>query len=164
MKNAPRAILDDPLSPSQRRYCMSQIRAKNTKPEILVRKGLHRKGFRYRLHDKQLPGCPDIVLARYRAVIFVHGCFWHGHECHLFKLPATRSDFWQQKITRNKLVDARAQKALQLLGWRVLTVWECSLRGRTRRNYDEVIGSIGAWLASEAPETSIDGMTEGIAW
>ena len=116
----------------QRSYNMSRIRAKDTKPEMLVRKFLHANGFRYKLHDKTLPGKPDIVLPKYRTVIFVHGCFWHGHtNCKYFKVPKTRTKWWLAKINRNKANDKKAQKALRKEGWKVINIWECSLK-RTR--------------------------------
>lgn len=113
----------------QRSYNMSRIRAKDTKPEMLVRKFLHANGFRYKLHDKTLPGKPDIVLPKYRTVIFVHGCFWHGHtNCKYFIVPKTRTKWWLAKINRNKANDEKAQKALRKEGWKVINVWECSLK------------------------------------
>ena len=116
----------------QRSYNMSRIRAKDTKPEMLVRKFLHANGFRYKLHDKTLAGKPDIVLPKYRTVIFVHGCFWHGHtNCKYFIVPKTRTKWWLAKINRNKANDEKAQKALRKEGWKVINVWECSLK-RTR--------------------------------
>jgi DNA mismatch endonuclease (patch repair protein) len=112
-----------------RSYNMSQIKATNTKPELLVRKFLHAQGFRYKLHDKTLPGKPDIVLPKYKTIIFIHGCFWHGHtNCKYFKVPQTRTQWWQDKINRNKANDAKAIKALKKEGWKVITVWECKLR------------------------------------
>jgi DNA mismatch endonuclease (patch repair protein) len=118
---------------------MSRIRGKDTKPEMLLRRGLHATGLRFRLHVPELPGKPDLVFPRHHAVILVHGCFWHGHNCPLFKLPATRPEFWAAKITGNQERDQRAAKALQAAGWRVLTVWECSLKGTGRRPLDEVL-------------------------
>lgn len=124
---------------------MSGIRGKNTRPELLIRKALHARGFRYRLHC-DLPGKPDICLPRHRAVIFVHGCFWHGHDCHLFKWPATRPEFWRAKIGRNREVDAAAEEALLAAGWRVATVWECALKGRERLPLEEVVLHCANWL------------------
>ncbi len=112
-----------------RSYNMSQIRSTNTKPELLVRKFLHAQGYRYRLHDKKLPGHPDIVLPKYKTIIFIHGCFWHGHaNCKYYKVPQTRTEWWLAKISRNKANDAKAAKALKKEGWKVITVWECSLK------------------------------------
>lgn len=131
----------DVLTPEQRRLNMSRIRAKDTKPEILVRRGLHRLGFRFRLHDGRLPGRPDLVLPRYRTVIFVHGCFWHDHGCILCKRPATRLEFWQAKFKANKERDEEAIRLLLASGWRVLIIWECSLRGPVRSSILEVLNA-----------------------
>ncbi len=108
---------------------MSRIRGTNSKLEVLVRSALHARGFRYRLGGAGLPGKPDIVLPKYGTVVFVHGCFWHGHNCPLYRLPKTRPDFWAAKIESNKARDARVESQLRESGWRVELVWECSLRG-----------------------------------
>lgn len=121
----------DSLTPEQRSAQMSRIRSSNTKLEVLVRKGLHARGLRYRLGGAKLPGRPDIVLPKYRTVVFVHGCFWHGHDCPLYRLPKTRPEFWADKIGKNRTRDQRVTSGLEAMGWRVLTVWECSLRGKT---------------------------------
>ncbi len=136
---------------------MSGIRGTNTKPELLLRKGLHALGFRFRLHDRSLPGKPDIVLPRYKAVIFAHGCFWHGHDCHLFKWPSTRPEFWQAKIARNRAVDERTDAALTEAGWRQAVVWECALKGKTRLPFEDVIQSCAEWLRSDRPRLEIRG-------
>jgi len=108
---------------------MSRIKGKNTKPEMLVRRFLHGKGFRYKLHDKSLPGKPDIVLPKYKTVIFVHGCFWHGHKkCKYFVVPKTRTDWWLNKINGNIANDNNASQALKKEGWKILTIWECQLK------------------------------------
>jgi DNA mismatch endonuclease (patch repair protein) len=138
--------MTDVLSPEQRRLNMSRIRSKDTKPELLLRRELHARGLRYRLHRKDLPGSPDIVLPRYRAVILVHGCFWHGHDCPLFRLPATRRDFWETKIAANKDRDARNNAALVAAGWRVLVVWECALKGPARQPLEAIPTVIASWL------------------
>ena len=112
-----------------RSFNMSQIRTKNTKPEILVRKFLHANGFRYSLHNKKLPGKPDIVLPKYKIVIFIHGCFWHGHkDCRYFVVPKTRTKWWLNKINANKANDKKAVKTLRKDKWKVITVWECRLK------------------------------------
>lgn len=112
---------------------MSGIRGKDTKPEIVVRRLLYRSGFRYRLHRKDLPGRPDIVLPKYRTAILVHGCFWHGHaDCHLFRLPGSRTEFWKEKIAGNKVRDRRNLLLLHQSGWRTLEIWECALKGKPR--------------------------------
>lgn len=121
----------DSLTPEQRSAQMSRIRGSNTKLEVLVRKGLHARGLRYRLGGAKLPGRPDIVLPKYRTVVFVHGCFWHGHDCPLYRLPKTRPEFWADKIGKNRSRDKRVVEELESSGWRVLTVWECSLRGKS---------------------------------
>lgn len=121
----------DSLTPEQRSAQMSRIRGSNTKLEVLVRKALHARGLRYRLGGAKLPGRPDIVLPKYRTVVFVHGCFWHGHDCPLYRLPKTRPEFWADKIGKNRTRDQRVTSELEAIGWRVLTVWECSLRGKT---------------------------------
>lgn len=133
---------------------MSGIRGRNTKPEILVRSLLHHLGFRFRLHARELPGKPDIVLPRYRAVIFVNGCFWHGHDCPFYRLPRTRSDFWQDKIDRNRASDHRAKDALLAAGWRVAMVWECALRGADA-DIGHVAQHLADWLRSDERETGI---------
>lgn len=112
---------------------MSHIRSKDTKPEQLVRQALWHNGFRYRLHVKGLPGKPDIVLPKYHTVIFINGCFWHGHEgCRYFVIPKTNTSFWLDKITSNKTRDARDESALNEAGWRVVTIWECELKKEIR--------------------------------
>jgi len=112
-----------------RSYNMSRIRDKNTKPEMLVRKFLFSQGYRYRLHDKKLPGKPDIVLPKYRTIIFVHGCFWHGHQgCRYFVVPKTRTDWWLDKINRNIKKDSSAAAALRAMGWHIIEIWECQLK------------------------------------
>ena len=119
----------DVHTPQQRRYNMQQIRAKNTKPEMLVRKFLHANGFRYSLHNKKLPGKPDIVLTKYKTIIFIHGCFWHGHKnCKYFVVPKTRTKWWLNKIKLNKANDEKAVKELKKDGWKVIVVWECALK------------------------------------
>ncbi|WP_375791347.1 very short patch repair endonuclease [Bradyrhizobium sp. vgs-9] len=130
---------------------MSGIRGKNTKPEILLRKLLHNRGFRYRLHTG-LPGKPDLVFPKYDAVIFVHGCFWHRHECHIFKWPSTRPEFWRTKIEGNALRDRRNAAALEEKGWRVGIVWECSLRSRDQAR---IADRCARWLKSSSKHLEI---------
>ena len=137
---------------------MSGIRGKNTKPELLIRKALHARGFRYRLHCKDLPGNPDLCLPKHRAVIFVHGCFWHGHGCHLFKWPKTRPEFWREKIGRNRAVDERAERSLMEGGWRQAMIWECALKGRNRLPLEDVISACADWLNSDRPRLEIKGI------
>ena len=140
--------MPDVLTPQQRSHCMSRIRGKHTKPEMLVRKGLFALGFRYKIHDPNLPGSPDLVFPKYRAVVFVHGCLWHRHQCRAFKWPATNAEFWRKKITRNAERDERNVGLLRSQGWRVLTIWECALKGRTALNYPKHLTVISRWLVS----------------
>ncbi|WP_370462923.1 very short patch repair endonuclease [Parasphingopyxis sp. CP4] len=111
---------------------MAAIRHAHTKPELLIRSGLHKRGFRFRLHSSDLPGKPDIVLKRYRAIVFVNGCFWHGHGCEMFRWPTTRKEFWRSKIEANMRRDQTSISALRASGWKVATVWECALKGRQK--------------------------------
>ena len=136
---------------------MSGIRSKNTRPEMIVRSGLHRAGLRYRLHDKSLPGKPDLVFPKHRAVIFVHGCFWHRHDCSLFKWPKTREEFWRKKIERNREVDARALAALGEAGWRCGVVWECALKGGRQERRESPISDCVRWLKGKKRNLEIRG-------
>src|SRR5690606_37354154 len=127
--------MSDVHNPKTRSYNMSRIRGKDTKPEIIVRKFLHGHGYRYRLHDKKLPGKPDLVLKKYQTVVFIHGCFWHGHEsCKYFVVPKTRTEFWLNKINGNRKKDAESISALKKQGWKVTTVWECELKRDKRES------------------------------
>lgn len=117
--------MTDVVDAATRSRMMSGIRSKDTKPEMIVRRALHKAGFRYRLHDKKLPGKPDIVLPKYRTVIFVHGCFWHGHGCKDFKWPKSREQWWREKIEGNVARDKAVTTKLGHLGWRISTIWEC---------------------------------------
>ena len=148
----------DVVTAAVRSRMMAGIGGKNTKPELLLRKGLHAQGFRFRVHRRDLPGTPDIVLPRYRAALFAHGCFWHGHDCHLFKVPGTRTDFWLGKIARNREVDRMAQEALSLAGWRRGIVWECALKGRARLPPGDVIGLCSEWLKSGGEQFEVRGI------
>jgi len=139
----------DVVSPQKRSEMMSGIRGKDTQPEHFIRKALHRRGYRYRLHDKKLPGKPDLVFPGYRAVIFVHGCFWHGHDCHLFKWPQSRMEFWRTKIGKNRTNDEKAIESLEADDWRVLVVWECAIKGREKLSPNHIIDGITGWLHSD---------------
>jgi len=136
---------------------MARIRGRDTKPEMVLRRALHARGFRYRLHAKELPGRPDLVFPRYKAAVFIHGCFWHGHNCELFRLPGTRTDFWRDKIAGNETRDSKALAALAASGWRTLVVWECSMRGSKRRSVEETVDEIAAWLDSNEPAGELRG-------
>lgn len=131
--------MPDIVNAETRSRFMTGIKNANTKPEIQIRQLLHHAGFRYRLHNVALPGKPDLWLVRYRAVIEVNGCFWHGHGCHLFKLPSTRTAFWQTKIATNRDRDRRHLVELEQLGIRRLTIWECALKGRLRHDSERLI-------------------------
>lgn len=123
----------DVHSKEVRSYNMSRIKSKNTKPEMLVRQFLHRNGFRYRLHVKDMPGKPDIVLPKYKTVIFVHGCFWHGHEgCKYYVVPKTRTEWWLNKIQGNATNDTKAETVLITSGWKIIKIWECELKANAK--------------------------------
>lgn len=137
----------DIVSPAKRSQMMSGIRGSDTGPEIRVRRLLHRRGYRFRLHRKDLPGSPDLVLPRRRAVVFVHGCFWHFHAgCRLAKIPGTREQFWRTKLLGNRARDAAAEEALRVAGWRVLIVWECWLRAC--RDDEAASEALVTWMES----------------
>lgn len=147
----------DVVDKRTRSRMMSGIRGKNTRPELIIRKALFSKGFRYKLHDKKLPGKPDLVFPEYSSVIYIHGCFWHGHDCHLFKWPSTRPKFWKTKINRNREVDKKNYKQLKKDSWFILTIWECAIKGKTRRTLDEVIAKSEHWLLYETRDKQIKG-------
>ncbi len=140
--------MTDVVDKKTRSRMMSGIKGKNTKPEILIRSLLHKYGFRFRIHDSKLPGKPDIVLKKYRAVIFVHGCFWHRHECRLFKWPKTRHEFWKNKINGNHENDMKALHKLEELGWRICLIWECAVKG-AGKDLDKITSQVASWLHSE---------------
>lgn len=151
----------DVVDAATRSRMMAGIRGKDTRPEMILRRGLHARGFRYRLHDRRLPGSPDLVFPGRRAVIFVHGCFWHGHGCHLFRWPATRREFWKAKIEGNRARDEAAHAALFADGCRVLTIWECALKGRERLPVEEVLDRASDWLANGPIKETIAGGANG---
>lgn len=124
----------DTISKKARSELMARIKGRDTKPEIIVRKFLFSRGFRYRIHDSRYPGSPDIVLPKYRTAIFVHGCFWHGHEgCRLFRYPKTNYEFWYEKIKKNRERDERKIKLLEQQGWNVIVIWECQIKSLSKR-------------------------------
>lgn len=129
---------------------MAGIRGTNTKPELAIRRGLHAMGLRFRLHAKDVPGRPDLVLPRFRAAVFIHGCFWHGHDCGLFRMPGTRREFWEAKIARNRDRDIEVASALEGIGWRRLTIWECAIRGRSSIGLVETLQQSARWIRSDA--------------
>ena len=143
----------DIVDAATRSRMMAGIQSKNTKPEILIRKALHARGFRYSLHSNHLPGKPDIVMPKWRVVIFVHGCFWHWHGCHLSKMPTTRTAFWTTKLAANRKRDALATQQLLAADWRVATVWECATRGISAlNNLPGLIEHLSFWIRN--PEQS----------
>jgi len=150
----------DIVSRDIRRRIMASIPSKNTKPEMVVRRGLFAAGFRYRLHVGTLPGKPDMVFPKYRAVIFVHGCFWHGHDCHLFRLPATRRTFWQEKIGKTVSRDRETAALLSESGWRNATVWECAIKGKNRIAPHVMIELLSRWLHSGTNRLVIKGKND----
>lgn len=139
----------DVVSSEKRSQMMAGIKGKDTKPELFIRKALHGRGFRYRIHQKDLPGKPDIVLPKYKAVLFINGCFWHGHTCHLFKLPSSKIDFWKRKISRNQELDCVNADKLLSAGWRVGIIWECALKGKTKRTFEYIIDETVRWIRSK---------------
>jgi DNA mismatch endonuclease (patch repair protein) len=149
--------LPDIVDAQTRSRMMSGIRGKNTKPELLVRKGLHARGFRFRLHSANVPGKPDLVLKRYHAAVFVHGCFWHSHDCHLFRMPSTRPEFWKAKLERNCARDQEVRSALLEAGWRLLVIWECAIKGKYRLDPDDLLDRTAMWIRGENREGEIAG-------
>lgn len=150
--------MTDIVDAATRSRMMRGIRGKNTKPELFVRRQLHAAGFRFRLHAKHLPGKPDIVLAKHRAVVFVSGCFWHGHDCRYFRLPTTRQDFWRKKIEGNQTNDLKVRKSLSEKGWRHATVWECAIRGQETKALSNLGKQLAEWIHSERDSCTIRGM------
>jgi len=147
----------DVVDPATRSRMMAGIRGKNTKPEIAIRKALHARGFRFRIHSKNVPGRPDLVLPRFRAALFVHGCFWHGHDCELFRLPGTRQEFWSEKIESNRMRDTKVAELLDLAGWRALTIWECAFRGPRSIGFDATMERTIDWIRSGSDRAEIRG-------
>jgi DNA mismatch endonuclease, patch repair protein len=138
----------DVVSPVVRSKMMSGIQGKNTKAEVLLRKALYKKGFRYRLYVKSFPGKPDLVFPKYKAVIQINGCFWHGHNCYLFRWPSSHCEFWYKKIINNKERDSKNLIDLAQLGWRVLTIWECAIKGKYKIPFQNLIEQICIWLTT----------------
>ena len=134
---------------------MAAIKGKNTRPERWLRQRLHALGFRYRLNVSKLPGKPDLVFPCYKAVIFVHGCFWHMHQCPLFRLPATRTEWWEQKLIQNRQRDLAEQDKLREMGWRILLVWECAIKGRRKIPEAELLAQVAKWLKNGSCYTEL---------
>jgi DNA mismatch endonuclease, patch repair protein len=139
----------DTVTPAVRSRIMASVGQKDTGAEVRIRKALHRRGLRYKLHDRSLPGSPDLVFPRFKAVVFVHGCYWHSHGCYRSTVPKTRNAFWTSKFTANKVRDTRKRAELLERGWRVLTVWECTLTGKLAQPAELLARRVKAWLESE---------------
>jgi DNA mismatch endonuclease (patch repair protein) len=147
--------VSDIVDPETRSRMMANIKGKNTKPEMAIRSILHRMGYRFRLHRKDLPGKPDIVLPKHHAAVFVNGCFWHGHFCSLFKWPKTREQFWRNKILTTKQRDSRNIETLLSEGWRVCVVWECSVRQNDTDAIRKTVRSLTSWIDGSQLEREI---------
>lgn len=142
------------MTPEQRSRCMSHVRGKDTKPEMIVRRFLFSKGLRYRVNARYLPGKPDMVFRKYKTVVFVDGCFWHGHDgCSLYRVPKSNVEFWQSKIARNKARDIVTDAKLRELGWRVIRIWECDLKPKVRENTLE--GLYHSIIATRVPNITV---------
>ncbi|MBI4383070.1 MAG: DNA mismatch endonuclease Vsr [Nitrospinae bacterium] len=139
----------DRVNKSKRSYIMSCVKSRHTSPEILIRKELHKIGLRYRLHDKNLPGKPDLVFPKYKAVVFVNGCFWHGHKCSKGRLPKSNLVFWREKVERNRKRDSQNARSLRRLGYKVLVVWQCSIMGRRKIEIRALGEKVRRWLCSK---------------
>ncbi|NLV67507.1 MAG: DNA mismatch endonuclease Vsr [Spirochaetes bacterium] len=140
----------DVVDRKTRSRMMRGIGSRNTKPELLIRKRLFGMGFRYRVNDRKIFGSPDIVFPKYHAVVFIHGCFWHGHDCEIFKLPGTRTEFWKEKIEVNRERDAKVLNQLRAEGWRICIVWECAVKGKAQlQRVDITVSKIAEWVRSE---------------
>ena len=148
--------MTDVVDKATRSRMMSGIRGVNTRPELRIRKALHARGFRFRLHAKELPGKPDLVFPRYHAAVFIHGCFWHGHDCRYFKVPQSRTEFWLGKIGQNRARDARQHAALREAGWRTLVIWECATRTKVPEVFDRLIDHVADWLINGSSDIQMD--------
>lgn len=148
----------DIVSAAKRSSMMAAIKGRDTKPELQIRRLLHRLGYRFRLHRKDLPGRPDVVLPKYRTAVFIHGCFWHGHDdCFLFRLPRSREDFWAEKIAANRTRDARTEAEIREGGWKTITIWECAIKGRSALAGDMLTEVLLAAIASPDADYEIRG-------
>lgn len=149
--------MGDVHDPETRSCNMAAVRSRDTKPEMMIRKALHASGLRYRLNVRDLPGKPDIVLPRYQAVVFVHGCFWHRHECDLFRWPESRTEFWRDKLDGNAARDMTTAASLDKAGWRRAVIWECALKGRKKLDFHDTMQCLIAWIRSDEQAITIRG-------
>ncbi len=149
--------MSDVHDPQTRSRNMAAVRARDTKPELMIRKALHASGLRYRINVRDLPGKADIVLPRHRAVVFVHGCFWHRHECDLFRWPESRTEFWRDKLNANAAPDMKTAEALEKAGWRQAVTWECALKGSKKRDFQDTMQRLIAWIRSDEQANTIGG-------
>jgi len=155
--------MTDIVDKATRSRMMSKIKSKDTGLEVAIRKGLWKLGHRYfsgqkyHIDGKKLPGRPDMVFPKHRAVIFANGCYWHGHDCHLFRLPSTNTSFWSEKINSNRARDKRNNDDLKTRGWRVMVVWECAFRGKEKLVYNDAVKAIEAWLISDSQQGELRG-------
>jgi DNA mismatch endonuclease (patch repair protein) len=147
--------MTDTVDARTRSRMMSGIKGKNTRPELVIRQRLHARGFRFRIHRRDLPGSPDIVLPKYQAAILINGCFWHGHQCRLFKWPRTRPDFWRTKIEGNIRRDRQKMSELHRMSWRVCVLWECEIKGAGEDCLNSLIDCVSEWLARGGGELFI---------
>lgn len=150
----------DTMTPEQRSRCMAAIKGKDTKPEMIVRKYLFSRGLRYRVNNRKLPGAPDIVLKKYNTVVFIDGCFWHGHEgCKYFRMPKSNIEFWERKISHNRARDISNTAVLEIMGWRVIRVWECDIKSVSGREeylnglYERIVNPANPYAYSEDNDT-----------
>jgi len=149
--------MTDVFSSEKRSKVMSRITGKNTEPEMKIRKALHGLDYRYSLHKKNLPGKPDIYFRKYNALIEINGCYWHGHDCHFFKWPQNNKEFWKKKIGRTKERDGNNFRKLQDMGYRLLVIWECAIKGKTSLDFEVLIESVIKWLHSDIQFKEIEG-------
>ena len=145
----------DTVSKEKRSEIMASVGNKDTQPELIIRKGIHGRGYRYSLNDNSLPGRPDIKMPKYNAIIFIHGCFWHGHEKCGSQIPKSNKKFWRNKIERNKERDRKNTEKLLELGWRVLTIWECAIEGKNSLSKDKLLKNVTSWIESESQRAII---------
>jgi DNA mismatch endonuclease (patch repair protein) len=152
----------DIVDRATRSRMMSGIRGRDTKIELVVRKALHARGLRYRLHNRTLPGRPDIAFIGAKVAIFMNGCFWHGHDCPFFRLPASNTEFWQAKIGANRERDLRSLEALHALGWRTAVVWECSIRNRPAEDFAALLDQLEEWIRMGSGHLDLRGSSSGV--